>query len=388
MGFTSQDDLLNQITTNGKYLRRDHAKLTAPVHTAGGWHGLAGMNGNPNATTYPSAQDLVFQTCSELGGDAASATLLGIQHGGIVTPATKHILNVGAVMVGAAGAPWQAKLVDLQGYYRMATTNVTGVASRVLINSNTVTASSSSGLLLTAATNDFNTYSKVRFTTTTTLPTGLALATDYWTVRVSATTCRVATSLANAIAGTVIAFTDAGTGTHTMTMQMPRYQDGVGCEAFFVVQTAPTAGGPTMSASSYTNTAGTAGRAFQGTPTFGAAADAYAGRIIHSGNAAGRYGPFLPKQGGDTGIKSIESFTWSGGVAYTGTGVVSLCIARPLLDITLPVTGMWSERDLLNQLPSMPEVKDGACLVWLLFGTGATTTASPFNAALDFAWGG
>lgn len=388
MGYTSHDDLINQITTNGKYLRRDNSKITSPAHTAGGWHALFGGAGYPNASTYPSAQDLVFQSCSELGGDAASATLLGLQHGGDPGgSATKHILNLGANIVAAAGAPWQLKLVDLQGYYRMATTNVTGTGSRTLINSNTFTASSSSGLLLTY-TNDFNTYTKVRFTTTTTLPTGLSPATDYWLVRVSATTARVATSLANAIAGTVVAYTDAGTGTHTMTVQMPRYQDGVGCEAFFVAQTQPTAGGPNLSASSYTNTAGTAGRAFQGSPTMGATADAYATRILHSGNAAGRYGPFLPRQGGDTGIKSIESFTWSGGTAYTGSGVVALCIARPLCDLAVPVTGMWSERDLLNQLPSLPRVYDGACLGWLLFSTGATTNNSPVNTAVDFGWGG
>lgn len=384
MGWSSQDALVNDITVNGQYMRRDIAKITSPVHTAGGWHSLFGSAGSPNATTFPSAQDLVFQSCSELGGDAASTTLLGIQNGGVIA-GTKHILNIGANLVAAAGAPWQAKLVDLQGYHRMATTNVTGTGSRVLINSNTFTASSSSGLLLTY-TNDFNTFSKVRFTTNNTLPTGLSLNTDYWLVRVSSTTARVATSLSNAIAGTVISFTDAGIGTHTVTMQMPRYQDGVGCEAFFVSQTAPTAGGPNLSASSYTNTAGTASRSFQGSPTMGVAADSYATRILHSGNAAGRYGPFLPRQGGDTGIKSIESFTWSGGTAYTGSGVVALCIARPLCDIAIPVSGMWSERDLVNQLPSLPEVKNGACLGWLLFSTGATTNNSPFTTAIDFGW--
>jgi hypothetical protein len=83
---------------------------------------------------------------------------------------------------------------------------------------NTFTASSSSGLLLTY-TNDFESFEKVRFTTSGTLPVGLSLATDYWLIRASSTTCRVATSLANAQAGTAIAYTDAGTGTHTMTMQ-------------------------------------------------------------------------------------------------------------------------------------------------------------------------
>jgi len=43
MGFTSQDDLINQISTNGKYLRKDNTKLTSPVHTAGGWHLLSGL---------------------------------------------------------------------------------------------------------------------------------------------------------------------------------------------------------------------------------------------------------------------------------------------------------------------------------------------------------
>jgi hypothetical protein len=119
-----------------------------------------------------------------------------------------------------------------------------------------------------------------------------------------------------------------------------------------------------------------------------AAANAYAARIIHSGNAAGNYGPFMPKQAGDLGIARINSFTWSAGTPYTGTGVVALCICKPLLDISLPVTGMWSERDLVNQLPSLPRVMDGACLAWLLFGTGATTTNSPFNSTIDFAWGG
>lgn len=93
--------------------------------------------------------------------------------GGAVLSDTKHILSVGALMVAAAGAPWQAKLVDLLGYYRLSTTNVTGTGSRVLINANTVTASSSSGLLLTYA-NDFKSSTIVRFTTTTTLPTGLS----------------------------------------------------------------------------------------------------------------------------------------------------------------------------------------------------------------------
>lgn len=384
MGFTSHDHLIECVSDLGQYVRRDNGKITSPVHTAGGWHSLFSANGYPNASTYPGT-DLLYTTCEEITGDGT--TVLGIQHGGDVAAGgyTKHVLYAAANLVAAAGAPWQAKLVDLQGYYRLSTTNVTGTGSRTCINSNTFTANAGTDLL--TYTNDWRTFTKVRFTTTTTLPAGLSLATDYWLVRQSATTANVATSLANARAGTFVDITDAGTGTHTLTIQQPRYADGAGCEAFFVVQTAPTGGGPNLSASDYTNQAGTTGRAFQGSPTMGAAADAYATRIIHSGNAAGRYGPFLPKQGGDSGLARINSFTLSGGTAYTGSGVLALCIARPLLDIPVGATGQLNERDLVNQMMSLPEVKDGACLGWLLFGAGATTANSPFNAIVDFAWG-
>jgi len=57
----------------------------------------------------------------------------------------------------------------------------------------------------------------VRFTTTTTLPTGLSLATTYYAIYVSADTIKVATTEANALAGTAINITTTGTGTHTIS---------------------------------------------------------------------------------------------------------------------------------------------------------------------------
>jgi hypothetical protein len=144
----------------------------------------------------------------------------------------------------------------------------------------------------------------------------------------------------------------------------------------------------TLGTSNYDNTTeygGAGTNKFQGTPVLLAAANATLTRIPHSGNAAGCYGPFLPLQGGDKGVARVNNFTL--GAGYTGTNGFALCIARPIADISLPITGMWCERDLVNQLPSMPQIKDGACLVWLLFATGATTNLSPFTATCDFAWG-
>ena len=65
---------------------------------------------------------------------------------------------------------------------------------------------------------DIPTLSRVRFTTSSTLPAPLALATDYWTIRITASTSRIATSYANAVANTYLDLTTQGTaGTLTTT---------------------------------------------------------------------------------------------------------------------------------------------------------------------------
>ncbi len=65
----------------------------------------------------------------------------------------------------------------------------------------------------------YNTGDKGQLTTTGTLPAGLALATDYYIIRVDKDTIKLASSLANAIAGTAVDITAAaGGGTHTFTV--------------------------------------------------------------------------------------------------------------------------------------------------------------------------
>jgi hypothetical protein len=65
----------------------------------------------------------------------------------------------------------------------------------------------------------YATGSKVRVSSSTALPAPLVVATDYWVVKVTATTYRFATSLANASAGTYIDITTTGSGTMTVTYQ-------------------------------------------------------------------------------------------------------------------------------------------------------------------------
>jgi len=63
---------------------------------------------------------------------------------------------------------------------------------------------------------DIPTGARIRFKTTTTLPDPLGVDTIYYAIRVSATEIKVASSKANAHAGTQINLTDQGTGTHTV----------------------------------------------------------------------------------------------------------------------------------------------------------------------------
>ncbi len=57
----------------------------------------------------------------------------------------------------------------------------------------------------------------VQFTTSVTLPTNIVAATDYYVVPITATTYTVATTLALAISGTYVAYSDTGTGNQTAT---------------------------------------------------------------------------------------------------------------------------------------------------------------------------
>lgn len=305
MGFSSQDDLLNQITTNGKYGRIDYNKVTAVAGVAGTWTDLGTATGSTPANTY-AGTSLTWVDTDDTWSEGT------VYHGGDVSTATKHFLNASAAVFAAAGAPWILMCVDQIGYVPITGADVTGTAERTV----TMTAIGSS-----AAKRD-------------------------------------------------------------------RYANGVGLRAYFSSEVAPTGGGPNLTSFKYTDQAGNTAQNMTTTVGFAAAAGAVTGAIPHSGNAATRYAPFLPLLPGDTGIKDIENFTLSGGTAYTGSGQLVLHLVKPLWQLPIPASGILTERDFVNQLPSMPQIKDGACLRFLLFQTGATTTTSPVNVFADYAYGG
>ncbi len=95
----------------------------------------------------------------------------------------------------------------------VATNTMSSVAETYAGHTFTATAATD---VLTVTNGSFAKGQAVTVSTTGTLPAGLAAATTYY-VAVAGSSIKLSTTLANAIAGTVVDITDAGTGTHTIT---------------------------------------------------------------------------------------------------------------------------------------------------------------------------
>ena len=293
-GFTSQDDMINQVSTNGKFYRYDWQKSTfaTTAQTAGLWYSLFRGGGNPAADTIlGTGTNLAFQALTD-----ATANATGIPHGGNVGN-FKHLLNAAAQTAAATTAPAVLMLVDLLGFYPI--TSVTTTGAQTLNN----------------------------------------------------------------------------------TVTLPRYTDGAGVQAFLTPSTVMGAATPNLSIG-YTNSANVASRATPATLPIGNTAAAVTS-VVYSGTGAGKFGPFMPLQAGDAGIRSVQSVNLS--ASYV-SGVLNLVLCKPLMTLPITTLGVTAERDLVNQFMSMPKIFDGACLSWMMLAGAATPVASPITGHLEFGW--
>jgi hypothetical protein len=175
--------------------------------------------------------------------------------------------------------------------------------------------------------------------------------------------------------------------TLTNGLTLPRYTDGVGVRAYYVLNAANGANAQNFSfgTSGYTAPGPVTGRSIGA--VVASTATALTPHLPHSGVAANNFGPFLPLAGGDSGIISAQSAQFS--AASASAGFVDLVLCKPLAYLPLTTAFISAERDLLTQVPSLPRIYDGAVLSWLILPGGATTTASAtlWQGALEFAWG-
>lgn len=382
-GFTSLDNFLQATTQNGKFFRSDWNKNFNPTvgAAAGEWHSLFRGGGNPAADAIlNTGTNLTWQ---QLRDTTPNAT--GILHGGNVSPDYKSIVNVSAFSASGTTMPCVAMLVDLLGFYRV--TTVTTATAQATIN--TLVAFST---FAADASTDTLTHTNINLLPLSTvqvsnsggaLPVGLVAATNYFVIRLTDTTCKLATTYANAAAGISIDITDAGTGTHTINTLLPRYTNGAGVQALFLNSNATALGAATPNLSlGYTSSVAVAARATPATLPIGKTA-ASNSLVLYSGTGAGKYGPAMPLAAGDGGIRSIETIQNS--VSYV-SGEYSVVLYRPLVTLPMTTIGVAAERDLMNQVPSLPRVYDGACLTWLLYSGAATPANSAFFGHIDYAW--
>jgi hypothetical protein len=384
-GFSSYDDMIQETTTNGKTFRQEWNKLMLPTTAAaaGEWSFLARGAGNPGADSlFNTGTNLTFQPVSDTTTNASS-----IQHGGNVSPDYKYIANASSFSASATTMPSILMLVDLVGFYRV--TSVTTTSSQAMTNTlssfSTFTADAGTDVCTHSNINLFP-YTRVQLTTTTTLPGGLSLATDYYVIKVTDTTCMFATSYANAVAGTAVNITDAGTGTHTINTLLPRYTSGAGLKAFMWNSNATAMGAatPSLSFPAYTNSAQTGSRATPATLPVGKTAAAN-GLVLYSGTGLGKYNPFVPFQAGDSGIAKVDNVQIS--VSYV-SGEFSVGICKPLISMPMTTIGVASEREFFSQVPGgLPRIYDGAALYWMIYHGAATPVNSAFLGHADFVWG-
>lgn len=376
MGFSSMDNFLNNVTVNGNFQRTDWNKLALPTtaQVAGEWYSLWQGTGNPTSGVLTGGTNLSFQVLTDQSAGA-------MPNGGAVAPATKHILNASAFSAGATTMPAVLMLVDMLGFYPMTTTTL--ATSQIFINGITFTATAANPTVLTTTGYDIASFTPVQLTNSGgALPAGLSLATTYYTIRQSASTSLLATSMANAIANLSISASGTGTGTQTITAQLPRYPTGAGVQCFITPTTVMGAATPNLNIT-YTNALSAANKTTPTVLPVGKTASPV-GHISYSGvAAAGKYGPFMPLAAGDTGIQSIQSAQLS--ASYV-SGALAYVVCKPLLILPMTTIGVAAERDFMNQIPSLPRVYDNACLAWIMYAGAATPTSSAFYGHLDFGW--
>jgi hypothetical protein len=384
-GYSSFDQFIDQTTNFRRQFKSEWNKnfLPTTAAVASEWHSLFRGGGNPTADALlNTGTNLAFQQVKETTTNAT-----GIRHGGDVGGVTpyKIFLSGSAFTLAATVAPAIVKVIDIIGFYRV--TSVTTATAQATTNTlsafSTFTADAPTDVLTFSGYID--PYTKLQVSSTTTLPAGLSAATNYWTIPVSDVTCKLATSYANAIAGTAINITDAGTGTHTINTLLPRYTSGAGVQCFFVNSNATPLGAATPNLSiGYTNSEATASRATPTLPALPVGKTACPnGQILYSGTGVGKYNFAMPLQGSDNGIQSIENITNS--VSYV-SGEYSVVLFKEVAEFPITTLGVPAERDFLSQLPSGERIYDGACLTLLLGSSVATPVNSSINGVFNFGW--
>ena len=172
----------------------------------------------------------------------------------------------------------------------------------------------------------------------------------------------------------------------TNTATIPRYEGG---QVVAVSQsTASTTGQFTFT---YTNENGVAGRVSQNHFTFAVGAG---GQVVASSvGSAASYHPFCSLQAGDSGVKSIESVTFTA----AGGGLMALVIVKPLMtayvtqEARRTTSGNLESYGACDEFAAMihnrpAKIIDGAVLNLLAAGHGGSLASSFLVGLVETTW--
>ena len=172
----------------------------------------------------------------------------------------------------------------------------------------------------------------------------------------------------------------------TQAVALPRYESGY---VMAIAQAASSAIG--RFTFTYTNQDGVAGRT---SPNIFTQIVAGGGQSLAANISGGGFHPFLPLQAGDSGVKSIESVTFT----VTGGGLMALVIVKPILNFmvaqecrrttsgNLESYGAASSFDSVIHKAGAPEIKDGAILGIISKGHAGSLASSILVGTLETLW--
>jgi hypothetical protein len=373
MAIQSMDQVIAAFSA-GKFNRADWNKNALPVtaQAVGQWYDLSTGAGNPAQNAIiGGGTNLTFQAISESTSTTATTAATSGSIAGTVFTDTTHgtgRFTVGSLLTGTG---------VLAGTYIVSLGTGTGANNGGTYNVNLSQTVTSQTITATQFANGIQHGGDVS--------PDIKHLMNASAFSAAVTTAPAVMMLIDQLAVIPISsVTTTGAQTILGTQTLPRYADGKGVRAYIVPSVVMGAATPTVQLS-YTNTSSVAGRLTPAAPSLPICNTAApVGSIVYAGTGAGKYGPFIPLAAGDQGILSIQSVNLS--ASYV-SGALNIVLCKPLLTLPITTVGVASERDLVNQLPSMPRVFDGANLQWLMYAGAATPVNSAFYGSLDTAWG-
>lgn len=144
------------------------------------------------------------------------------------------------------------------------------------------------------------------------------------------------------------------------TATLPRYSTGEGIRLMFINSVQSSV--PGVATVEYRNQSGVLKTVTSGflPSNLGASQN-----NAFNGTSAFASTPFFPMASGDTGVRSVESITFS----TTPGGFSHAVLVKPLATLTVHEQNTFSEVSYVSDKMTLPEVKDGACLHFLAQST-------------------